>query len=107
MLPLGVWSDGRAGCFADTWYPNGTVSSPNTAVEGSPNAGSYQPVRILPATIPTLTLTGVQQGRQQLEASACQDPGSACLKSAWQIVPVYIQNLSSFSSLLELFHICT
>ena len=33
--------------YADTWYPNGTVSSPNTAVEGSPNAGSYQPVSLL------------------------------------------------------------
>ncbi|CAL5218603.1 g300 [Coccomyxa viridis] len=31
-------------CYADTWFPNGTVSSPNTAVEGNPNAGSYQPV---------------------------------------------------------------
>ena len=37
----------RSGCSADTWYPNGTVSSPNTAVEGNPNAGSYQPVRPL------------------------------------------------------------
>lgn len=35
------------GAFADTWFPNGTVSSPNTAVEGNPNAGSYQPVRPL------------------------------------------------------------
>lgn len=32
---------------ADTWYPNGTASKPNTAVEGNPNAGSYQPVRPL------------------------------------------------------------
>ncbi|CAK0736397.1 hypothetical protein CVIRNUC_000740 [Coccomyxa viridis] len=30
--------------YADTWYPNGSVSAPNTAAEGSPNAGSYQPV---------------------------------------------------------------
>lgn len=29
---------------ADTWFANGTESVPNTAAEGNPNAGSWQPV---------------------------------------------------------------
>lgn len=34
------------GCaHADTWFPNGTVTSPNTAYEGNPNGGTWQPVR--------------------------------------------------------------
>ena len=31
--------------LADTWFPNGTVTNPNTAYEGSPNGGTWQPVR--------------------------------------------------------------
>lgn len=31
-------------CYADTWFPNGTVTSPNTAYEGVPNSGTWQPV---------------------------------------------------------------
>ena len=30
--------------MADTWFANGTESYPNTAAEGNPNAGSWQPV---------------------------------------------------------------
>jgi hypothetical protein len=31
-------------CYADTWFSNGSVSAPNTAYEGVPNSGTWQPV---------------------------------------------------------------
>lgn len=44
VLPLSqVLTRSRCACV-DTWYANGTVSDPNTAAEGNPNAGSWQPV---------------------------------------------------------------
>ncbi|EIE25875.1 Metallo-dependent phosphatase [Coccomyxa subellipsoidea C-169] len=48
--------------YADTWYPNGTVSSPSTAVEGSPNAGTYQPV-------PFIGSTGNHEEEQEADGS--------------------------------------
>ena len=51
----------------------------------------------------TLTPTGVQQQWRQMEACACHDLGSACLKCAWHSFLVYVYALSSFSFWLNCF----
>ncbi|KAK9915866.1 hypothetical protein WJX75_005427 [Coccomyxa subellipsoidea] len=63
--------------YADTWYPNGSVSSPNTAVEGSPNAGTYQPVwdawqrfiQPLVGQVPFVGSTGNHEEEQEADGS--------------------------------------
>ncbi|KAK9826440.1 hypothetical protein WJX81_005915 [Elliptochloris bilobata] len=64
--------------YADTWYANGTESNPNTAVEGNPNAGSWQPVwdawqRFIEPLVSKWPLnggTGNHEEEQQADGSA-------------------------------------
>ncbi|BDA44108.1 Purple acid phosphatase 15 [Coccomyxa sp. Obi] len=63
--------------YADTWFPNGTVSIPNTAVEGNPNAGTYQPVwdawqrfiQPLVGQVPFIGSTGNHEEEQEADGS--------------------------------------
>ncbi|CAK0783284.1 hypothetical protein CVIRNUC_006483 [Coccomyxa viridis] len=63
--------------YADTWFPNGTVTNPNTAYEGSPNGGTWQPVwdswqrfvQPLVGKVPMIGSTGNHEEEQEADGT--------------------------------------